>query len=1291
MRNDIRNSGIDTIGNVPWGTHFCQFYQTKEDLMDTFVPYLKAGLENNELCIWIIPEFLSVEEAKKFLRKTISDIDIYLKKGQIEITSSDNWHIKDGVFDLHRPLASLLCKVNQSLSSGYDGLRLTEDIFWLGRKNRNDLIDYERRMDSATDKYPIISLCTYSLEMCSATDIMDIVANHQFFLVRKEGKWEQIGNSGRKSTAECKLTEQELQESEERYRMLFTNMTDGFGLLEIIYNTDGKPCDYRYLEVNPAFELSLGVKREQILGRTMLDVFPNVSPIAIAKYEDVALSGKSIHFEIFSQITHKYLDIYAFNPEKGKLALILRDITERKLIEKELQESERKYRNIIETASEGIWIGDSESRTTYVNKRIAEVSGYTQDEMIGRYPWDFTDEGSKPVIKKNIEKRRQGVDESYEFKFLRKDGSPIWAIVNSKSLFDSNGKFIGSMSMLTDITRRKEVEAKLKDTLDNLENSVKERTAELEKAYNSLKESEKSLAEAQKMAHIGSWEWDIRADKAYWSDELYRIFGRDPQELAPPYNEYLSYIHPDDQAYFDNATKKAVNGKPYSIDYRIIRVDGEERTIHMQSYVIFDEENIPIRVKGTIQDITERKQMEEALRQNKVLLSAFLEQLPVGLGLADTNGHWLITNSVLRRFMGKFIPSLDPENSWRWRTWGIDGRLLNQSEWPSVRALRGENITPGLNFLYTSDTGLEIWTRVSSVPFRNEAGEIAGIITVIQDIDEQKKAEETLAKIDKIRIKEIHHRIKNNLQVISSLLDLQAEEFSHIEICRTPEVVEAFMESQSRVISMALIHEELYKGDKIDTLDFAAYVKKLLPQDALRVVALPEEAPIQRIHPVLPAELREDGDTREDEVRQRPRGHHVLHRLVTMDVEVHRHAEKQQRHERQEQPSREGVLHAAAHDQPDVEEPVPKNRVGERHGDRQEEREQPAHGGREKEAGRIAEPPADEHGGPGDASKAAAGEQDTKAPLLRRVLQVPIAPDSRHHGGHHVEHRHAHQDREAIPGGKRGRRTVNGQRAVADERDGAEDGQPQRGEVGRPVDAAHGKEQEEREEQRAEDERTDERHPEDQAGRPPHSAPDRGEPVRHRDAEDAHGAEEPGADAGHRVVRPAVQHEDADAQRHELDDADEGQVDPFARQPARRALRREDQRQLHRHPVPAYVDPDWLADRRVHRQRFPVELCLPRRLAIADRLPVDARNLVARPETRSPRRAPRGHRFRHQARPEVERYPFRLRPPRVAVDEQREVGEKRHDAGEGPPRGPSAGHRCRDGKDSSPRGLARVL
>jgi PAS domain S-box-containing protein len=464
-----------------------------------------------------------------------------------------------------------------------------------------------------------------------------------------------------------------------------------------------------------------------------------------------------------------------------------------------------------------------------------------------------------------------------------------------------------------------------------------------------LRESEEDLAEVQKMAHIGNWKWNIVTNELRWSDEVYRIFGLNPQEFEATFDAYFNYVHPDDRDRLDNALKKAFKGEPYSIDNQIITANGEERIFHTDAEFTFNEDNIPVYARGIVQDITERKkaekalqeseerfrsafddsavamalvdpdarllkvndafcrllgfekseieghkfldfthsndmkpselahkavisgekpllwiekryirkdgrviwcevssspvldskgcpiytvahvqditerkQMEDSLRQSQALLSAVLEQLPVGLGLADTQGRWLVTNNMLRRFIsGGVIPSHDPENSWRWRTWGVDGCLLEQTEWPNAKALQGENIIAGLDFLYTSDEGREIWTRISSVPFRNEAGEITGTISVIQDIDEQKRTEEALEKIEKTRIKEIHHRIKNNLQVISSLLSLQAEKFSDTKI------LEALRESQNRVASMALIHEELYEGDKIDTFDFAAYIHKL--------------------------------------------------------------------------------------------------------------------------------------------------------------------------------------------------------------------------------------------------------------------------------------------------------------------------------------------------------------------------------------------------------------------------------------------------------------------------------
>ena len=126
-----------------------------------------------------------------------------------------------------------------------------------------------------------------------------------------------------------------LRKSEGHYRMLFTNMTDAFYLAETICNKDGKPYDYRYLEINPAYELQTGVKKEQVLGKSALEISPNSSLKAIEKYGEVALSGKSTYFDVFSQIANKYFDIYAFSPEKYKFAVIFRDITERKRAEQE--------------------------------------------------------------------------------------------------------------------------------------------------------------------------------------------------------------------------------------------------------------------------------------------------------------------------------------------------------------------------------------------------------------------------------------------------------------------------------------------------------------------------------------------------------------------------------------------------------------------------------------------------------------------------------------------------------------------------------------------------------------------------------------------------------------------------------------------------------------------------------------------------------------------------------------------------------------------------------------------
>jgi signal transduction histidine kinase/PAS domain-containing protein/ActR/RegA family two-component response regulator len=155
----------------------------------------------------------------------------------------------------------------------------------------------------------------------------------------------------------------------------------------------------------------------------------------------------------------------------------------------------------------------------------------------------------------------------------------------------------------------------------------------------------------------------------------------------------------------------------------------------------------------------ERRVAELALGDSEARLAALLEQLPVGIGLTDREGRFLIRNSVLNNFVGDRLSSFDPVFAARWRAWDEDGRLLDPSEWPSARALRGESVSPGCEMLYTAADGKQIWTRVLSVPFRDETDELSGVIVVVQDIDEQRLAENRLDVL--VRVSELIRTIQD--------------------------------------------------------------------------------------------------------------------------------------------------------------------------------------------------------------------------------------------------------------------------------------------------------------------------------------------------------------------------------------------------------------------------------------------------------------------------------------------------------------------------------------------------
>ena len=221
---------------------------------------------------------------------------------------------------------------------------------------------------------------------------------------------------------------------------------------------------------NEEAEQVYGYSAEEVLGKHTSILAPPHLNTETKELSELIKQGKKIHHYETSRVRKNGQTIYVsitLSPvfdTYGKLtaiSFISRDITERKRVEEKLRESEEKYRNIVETANEGIFIINAETIITYANKKMTDMLGCPLEEVTGRKMCDFVSEESKDIVKLNQKRRRQGINDSYELKLVCKDGSSLWALVNAKSLFDKDGKFMGSISLLTDITKRKEAEEAL--------------------------------------------------------------------------------------------------------------------------------------------------------------------------------------------------------------------------------------------------------------------------------------------------------------------------------------------------------------------------------------------------------------------------------------------------------------------------------------------------------------------------------------------------------------------------------------------------------------------------------------------------------------------------------------------------------------------------------------------------------------------------------------------------------------------------------------------------------------
>jgi PAS domain S-box-containing protein len=309
---DKRPSGIRSVGELPWGSHFCVFHASEQELLEALVPFVKAGLENNELCTWEIRAPLTADAARAALTRAVPDLVDRIERGQLELVDAS-----DGA-----PRAPLESSADRAILSGLDGLRLVRDARGSGASARADAETIETLDVIAAFPYPRADL--------GVVELMERVQEHPFALIRNSGSWEVLRGS------EARTTHDALRRSEDKLQSLFRNMSEGFAYHRVVLDGRGHPCDYIFLEVSPAFERLTGLCAQQVLGKRVTQVIPGIEADPadwIGTYGRVALTGVPIQFESHAVGLDRYFAVSAFSGRKGYFGAIFSDITAHKRAE----------------------------------------------------------------------------------------------------------------------------------------------------------------------------------------------------------------------------------------------------------------------------------------------------------------------------------------------------------------------------------------------------------------------------------------------------------------------------------------------------------------------------------------------------------------------------------------------------------------------------------------------------------------------------------------------------------------------------------------------------------------------------------------------------------------------------------------------------------------------------------------------------------------------------------------------------------------------------------------------
>ncbi len=327
---DQRPSGIDSVGDLPWGSHFCVFHTSERELLDVLVPFVRAGLEARELCAWEVRAPLTVAAVEAALARDVPGFAQYVARGQLQIVAAPEEPALRARLD-----EAIERRLDLAILARFEGLRMVcHAVDRAEGRSLGAALDTSGRLN-------VIAALPFARAQLGSVELLERVQEHAFALVCNSGRWELLRGS------EARTARVALERSEERLQSLFRNMSEGFAYHRIVLDDRGVPRDYVFLEVNPAFERLTGLAAGEIIGKSVTEVLPGIETDPtdwIGRYGHVALTGEPAQFESRAGALDRWYAVSAFSSRRGYFAVTFSDITARKRADADRAASERALR-----------------------------------------------------------------------------------------------------------------------------------------------------------------------------------------------------------------------------------------------------------------------------------------------------------------------------------------------------------------------------------------------------------------------------------------------------------------------------------------------------------------------------------------------------------------------------------------------------------------------------------------------------------------------------------------------------------------------------------------------------------------------------------------------------------------------------------------------------------------------------------------------------------------------------------------------------------------------------------